>query len=230
MVKKKDVTEERLETVESALSKTEHFIEENQKTITYVVGGLILIVLLFFAYQRYIMMPKEDKAQKAMYQAEAYFGQDSLDLALNGDGGNYGFLDIIEEYGSTEAGNLARYYAGVCYLHKREFEKAIDYLEDFSSDDEYISCMALGAIGDAYIELGNFDKGIKYYLKAAHHRENEMTTPAFLTKAGWAYEISGDYRKALEVYQEIQRNYFKTREARDIDKYIARMKAKLSEL
>jgi tetratricopeptide (TPR) repeat protein len=230
MAKKKDTTEGRIEAVESALSKTEQFIESNQKIITYVIGGLIVIVLLFFGYRKFVHLPKEKSAQEAMYKAENYFERDSLDLALMGDGESYGFLDIIEDYGSTNAGNLARYYAGICYLEKGEFESAIDYLKDFSSTDMIVSGMALGAIGDAYMELGEIDKATSYYIRAAENNENEMVTPTFLMKAGWAYEINKEYQDALKVYEKIKQDYPRSREARDIDKYIARAKAEVGEI
>jgi tetratricopeptide (TPR) repeat protein len=230
MAKKKDVSEERMEAVESALSRTEQFIESNQKIITYVVGGVIVIILLFFGYQKYILKPKEKTAQTAMFKAEYYFEKDSTDLALFGDGESIGFLDIIDDYGSTKAGNLAKYYAGVCYLSKGEYEEAIKYLKKFSGDDIIVAGMALGAIGDAYMQLGENEKAVSYYIDAANNEPNEFTTPAFLLKAGWAYESMGEWNKALKAYEKMKKDFPKARESRDADKYIARAKAELGEI
>lgn len=230
MVKKKDTTEERIVAVEEALSKTEQFIENNQKYITYVVGAIILITLLFFGYRKYISQPKEIEAQKAIYNAEIFFGMDSLDLALDGSGEAMGFLEIIDNYGSTKSGNLARYYAGICYLNKSEYNEAIDYLKKFDSDDIIVSGMALGAIGDAYMQLGEINDAISYYLKAAKKNPNDFNSPTFLLKAGWAYEINKEYAKALNIYEQIKKEYPKSREARDMEKYIARTKVELGEL
>lgn len=230
MAKKKDTTEDRMEAVESALSRTEQFIEKNQRMITYVVGGLIVITLLVFGYNKFIMQPKEKAAQEAMYMAEVYFEQDSLELALYGAGESEGFLGVIDDYSSTSAGNLARYYAGVCYMGLGEFEEAIPLLKKFRGDDLILPGMALGAIGDSYMELNDIDNAISYYLDASDKNANEFSSPPFLLKAGWAYEIKGDYAKALNMYEKIKTEYPKTREARDIDKYIARAKAQLGEL
>ncbi|MBN2175092.1 MAG: tetratricopeptide repeat protein [Bacteroidales bacterium] len=231
MAKKKDSTEERIVAVEEALSKSEQFIERNQKILTYVVGGIIVVILLFFGYRKFIMLPKEKKAEKAIYKAQSYFDKDSLDLALLGDAeGNPGFLEVIDDYGSTKTGNLAKYYAGVCYMEKGEYEEGIRYLKKFSSDDVYASAMALGAIGDGYVQLGESQKAVGYYLDAAKTQANEMTSPAFLLKAGWVYETMDKWNDALEVYEKMKTDYPKARETRDIDKYIARAKAKLGEL
>ncbi|MCF8368730.1 MAG: tetratricopeptide repeat protein [Bacteroidales bacterium] len=230
MAKKKDTAEERIVAVEEALSKTEQFIENNQKVITWVVGALIVVVLIFFGYRKFIQLPKENAAQMAIFPAQNYFEQDSIDLALFGDGENYGFVDVADEYSSTDAGNLAKYYAGICYLQKNEYETAIDYLKKFSSSDLLLPSMALGAIGDAYMQLGEINKAIDYYLDAASKNANDFTGPTFLVKAGWAYEINQDYKDAIEVYTKIKKEYPTSREAREIEKYIDRAKAHTGEL
>jgi tetratricopeptide (TPR) repeat protein len=230
MAKKKDITEDRIEAVESALSRSEQFIENNQKIITYVIGALIVIVLLFFGYRKYIANPKEKAANEAMFQAELYFEQDSLNIALMGDGESFGFLDIIDDYGSTKAGNLAKYYSGIIYLKKGEYDNAISYLKKFSSDDILVSAMALGAIGDAYMQLGEIEKAVSYYNDAAAKNANELTSPAFLMKAGWAYELLNNNEKALKTYEKIKVDFPTAREAREIDKYVSRVKAKLGQL
>jgi tetratricopeptide (TPR) repeat protein len=230
MVHKKDTTEERIEAVESALSRTEQFIESNQKILTYIIGGIIIVILLFFGFKKFISAPQEKKAQTAMFKAEYYFEKDSLELALDGDGESNGFLDIIDDYGSTKSGNLAKYYAGICYLNKGEYQKAIDYLKKFSGDDIIVSGMAFGAMGDAYMSLNNTTKAIDYYLKAADHNPNDFISPVYLLKAGWAYEVMGNWKEARSVYERIKKEFPQARETRDIDKYIARAKANLNEL
>lgn len=230
MAKKKDVTEDRIEAVESALSKSEQFIESNQKIITYVIGALIVVVLLFFGYKKYVANPKEKVANEAISQAELYFEQDSLDLALMGDGESFGFLDIIDDYGSTKAGNLAKYYAGIVYLNKGEYDNAIEYLKKFKGDDILVSAMALGAIGDAYMQKDDISKAVGYYNQAAAKNSNEVTSPAFLMKAGWAYELLDKNNDALKAYEKIKVDYPKAREAREVEKYISRVKAKLGEI
>jgi tetratricopeptide (TPR) repeat protein len=230
MVKKKDTTEERIEAVESALSKTEQFIESNQKILTYIIGGIIIVILLFFGFKKFISAPREKAAQAAIFKAEYYFEKDSLDLALNGDGESNGFLDIIDDYGLTKSGNLAKYYAGVCYLNKGEYQKAIDYLKKFDGDDIIVGGMALGALGDAYMSLNNTSKAVDYYLDAAEHNPNDFVSPVYMLKAGWGYETIGKWKEAKEIYERIKKEFPQAREARDIDKYIARAKANLNEL
>ncbi|NPD48045.1 MULTISPECIES: tol-pal system YbgF family protein [unclassified Lentimicrobium] len=222
----KDLTEERFEAVEEALTRSEQIIEKHQKTILTVIGIIVVIVVAYFGFDKYYLQPLEEDAQIEIASAETYFAQDSLNLALNGDGAHLGFLDIISDYGMTKSANLSHYYAGVCYLKLGQYEDAITYLKGFSANDQVVAPMAMGAIGDAYMELGDTDKAINYYLDAANQKINEFTSPVFLQKAALAYESKGDFAKALGLHERIKQEFSKTTEGRQADKYIAYLKGK----
>lgn len=149
---------------------------------------------------------------------------DSLYLALNGDGNYLGFLDIANDYRFTHAGNTARYSAGICYLHLGQFDEAIEMLGKYKKRDKIIGSLAIGATGDAYVELGQVEKGISKYLEAAAYAGNSFNTPLFLMKAGELYELDGDYAKALKLYERIQDEYPESTEGSSVEKYIARAK------
>jgi tetratricopeptide (TPR) repeat protein len=222
--KKKEDAPELVEGVENALSRTEQYIEENQKSLTIIVAAIIIIVGGYLGYKRFIVTPKEAEAQSQMFMAEKYFEMDSLNLALNGDGNYLGFLDIINDYGITKSANLANYYAGISYLHLGQYQEAIDYLKDFDANDEMIGPIAYGAIGDAYVELGDLQQAVTFYEKAANKGDNEFVTPIYLMKAGEVYENLEKYEKALQAYQRIEQDYKQTSEGRQIEKYITRVK------
>lgn len=224
MAKKTDKQQEGIVKVEEALSKTEHFIEQNQNLLLISIGAIVLVILIFFGFKRLYLQPREEEAQKQMFMAEKYFGADSLDLALNGDGMYPGFLQIIDDYSMTKSANLSHYYAGIIYLKKGDLNNAIDYLKDFKGRDQIVNAMAKGAIGDAYMELNNPGDALDYYLAAAEVNDNEFTAPMFYQKAGWACEKLGKFSQALEIYEKIKTDFPKSNEAREIDKYIARAK------
>lgn len=224
---KTTLSDERLKNVEGALNRTEQWFENNSKIITIVFLAVVVLVLGVIGYLKYIKAPREEKAQNEMFMAQRYFQMDSMNLALNGDGNFYGFLDIIDNYGSTKAGNLSHYYAGICYLNLGDFESAITQLKKFSGKDEIVTAMAVGATGDAYMELGNQEKAVEYYEKAAKIRSNDFTTPIFMLKTGQCYEMMGNNEKALKSYEALKKEYPSSQEARDIEKYIGRVKEKI---
>jgi tetratricopeptide (TPR) repeat protein len=222
MSKKENAQHDNLEGVEIALTRTEQFIEDNQKIITYSATGILVVVALFLAIQKFYIKPQSIEGAKAMFVAEQYFQRDSFNLALNGDGNYLGFNDIISDYKFTKSANLAHYYAGISYLHLGEYDEAISHLKKFSSDDKIVGSLALGAIGDAYVELGEVDKGASYYEKAASRSKNDLTAPVYLTKAAQAYEEDGKYTKALELYNQVKNDFPKSQEARQVDKFITK--------
>ncbi|MDP1622081.1 MAG: tetratricopeptide repeat protein [Bacteroidales bacterium] len=218
--KKINKTEERIVAVEEAFSKTEQFIEKYQQIILIVVGVIIVIVLGFFGFKRFYIAPKGKDAQSQMFMAEKYFEQDSLKKALNGDGQYLGFLAIIDEFGMTKSANLAHYYAGICYLKLGQFDQALEQLNKFSSNDHMVGPMAKGAMGDAHMELNQAEKAAGLYMAAAEMSKNEFTSPLFLMKSAMAFEELGNYEKALSIYKRIKKDFPRSAEGREIDKYI----------
>ena len=210
--------------VEEAFSKTEQYIEENKNNLIIIVTAIVLIVGGYFAWKYLYVAAQETEAQNEIFMAINYLEKDSLDKAINGDGAHKGFKDVAEEYSVTSSGNLAHYYLGISYLKKGEYENAIEALEEFDGDDQIIGPIAMGAIGDAHMELGHIDDAISFYLKAAKKCKNNFTTPIYLKKAALAYEEKKDYAEAIKVYEKIKEDYKNTMEGRDMDKYMARAK------
>ena len=214
-----------IDEVNEALSRTEQLIEQYQKPILLTVLIAVIVVSGILSLRHFYFVPKEAKAQAELFKGEFYFQADSFQVALNGNGGDYmGFEAIIDENGSTKAGNLAKAYAGISYMRMGEYEKAIKYLKEFSASDLLVSPAVIGAVGDCYVELGKVKEGISYFEKAAARGENELISPIYLKKAGIAYESLGDYASALKVYQQVKDNYATSMEAADIEKYIERVK------
>lgn len=214
--------EERLENVESALSKTEVWIEEHQKLIYGVIAAVIIIAGIIWGMKA-LNEKKDRNASNEIFTAQKYFEKEMYDAALVGDGNYLGFTEVYDSYKSTKTGKLAAYYAGICNMKLGKYEEAIDYLKKYTSKDEILAPMALGATGDCYMELDNLKEAVAYYEKAANKSKNDFTGPMFLTKAGMTYEILGDYANALKCYKALKADYPLSNEAYEINKNIARI-------
>ena len=228
-------TAEVFNTLDEGASKTEEWVAANQKYIFGFVGAVALIVLAYLGYQKFIQEPKEQEAANEMFQAQKYFDnavngnstlKDSLyTLALKGGEGKYGFIDIIDNYGGTKAANLAQYYAGFAYLNMNKYQEAIDYLDKFKSDDEMLEPLALGGIGDAFVQLNQMEEGLSYYEKAANARNNEFTTPKFLLKAAITAISLNKADVAIKHLERIKEEYSKSPEANQVDVHLGRAQA-----
>ena len=222
--KEKDTNKE-LE-VEEIVSRSEQFIENNSKKIMLGILALAVIVGAFFGYRHGYLIPLQKKASVALFKGEQYFAKDSFQLALNGNGADYeGFEAIIDQYGNTKPGNLAKAYAGICYAKLGQYDQALENLKSFDASDDMISPAIIGLIGDCYVNMDNAKEGVTYFEKAANAADNEVISPIYLKKAGIAYESMQQYNDAVKVYTQIKEKYFNSMEAADIDKYIARATA-----
>jgi len=222
-----------LNTLEETASKSEQWIEKNSKALFYALIAIVVLFLAFLSYTKYIVDPNETEASNELAFPRKYFneaatagaGIDSLlTLGLEGADGKYGFLDIATSFSGTAAGNLANYYAGVSYLKMKEYDKAIDYLSKFDSDDEILGPVSLGAIGDAFADINQPEEALSYYEEAANKKNNDFTTPLFLFKAGQIAIELKKFDKAEDLFTKIKKNYAKSDQGRDIEKYIAAAK------
>ncbi len=215
MAKKEESKEllENPEVIKGKLEGIEHWIEDNPKIVFGVLGALVLVVAGYFGYH-YWESSQDDIAQKEMFQAIRYFESDSLQLALKGDGNNLGLLQIIDDYGATPGGKLANFYVGVIYMKQGKFKTRYPLPGGLQRNDLLVEARALSLIGDAYMELKEFDNAVDYYIKAANYHPNKFFSPGYLMKAGLAYEKLNKPEKALEVYQKIIDQYWDSNEFR----------------
>jgi tetratricopeptide (TPR) repeat protein len=211
---------------QDAVHSVAGFWEKYKTIIIGVSATIILVAGGWIVYKRMFQEPKEERASEAISKAQEYFAMDSLNLALNGDGQNKGFLYILKNYDGTKSGNLAHFYAGVCYLRLGDYKKAVDNLKDFDSDSKQIQMIAYGRLADAYSEIGKKEDAADYYKRAGRHfQEDEFNSSEFLFRAGYLLESLGKNKEAVEIYKEIKDKFPRTEKGFAIDKYIYRLSA-----
>ncbi len=218
---KKDLLENS-EVLADKVELAENWIEQNPKIVFGFVGVIVLIIGGYFGY-KYWAGNQDDQAQREMFQAVRYFEADSLNLAMNGDGNNLGFKQIIEDYSMTQAGNLANFYAGAICLKQAKFQLAVFYFEDFKSSDQLVQARAYSLAGDALMEQKKYEEAAEYYAKAANYKPNKEFTPTYLMKAALAFEKSNQNDKAIQTYQRVIDEYWESGEFQNARKYKARL-------
>jgi tetratricopeptide (TPR) repeat protein len=195
--------------------------QQNLKKILIVIGAIIAIIAGYFGYKELIQKPNGEKASVALFRAERWFEIDSFNLVINGDGQNEGALAVAQKYGSTAAGNSAYYLLGMSYLKTGDFENAVTYLSKFKGAGTPFEFLAYGNLGDAYMELGQTDKGIEAYKKAANQKGENLITPLYLYRAGLASKIAGNNEEAIKCFKRIKEEFPTSLQAREIEKSLA---------
>ncbi len=213
------------------LAKAQGFWQQYQKMIIGAAAVVVIGIAGWFGYNEYIVKPKEEKASEALFKAEEYFRMDSSNLALNGDGQTRGALYVIKNFSGTKAANLAHFYAGVSYLKLGDFNNAVKYLKDFSTDAKQIQLLAFGALGDAYAEQNKTDDAISYYKKAGSTFDKDDNNSAeYLFRAALLLETKGKNEEALALYKEIKEKFPKTDKGFQADRYIYRLSIEKNDL
>lgn len=214
---------------EENVSKWEEFLKKNKKLLLYILIGIIAVIAAILLYHNFVAKPRAEKAATALGACQELFMQQDFDKALKGDGAAViGFIRVAEDYSSTPSGNLANYYAGLCYSQLGKWQEAVNYLEKFDpQDDQIVSPMSQMVLGDAYANVKQFDNAVDAYKKAAKLADkadtrgiNTSVSPLALRKAGIILNEQNKKDEALKLFQEIKEKYVASPIAFDIDKYI----------
>lgn len=231
--KGESTTQEVFDSLDETASKSEKWLEKNAKLVYTVLGVFLVAMLAFLAYTKFVSEPKEIKAANYLAYSKSLFNEaetaqkskDSLyTVALNGADNKYGLIEVANKFSGTKAGNLANYMAGIAYYKTTEYDKAISYLDKFSSDDAILSPMAKGTIGDIFLDMDDKTNALDYYKKAIAIHENSFSTPLYLFKAANTALELNQFGEALQMFEKIKNNYPKSDEAKEIDMYINRAK------
>lgn len=206
--------------------KSGSFVQENQKSLLFIAGAIVLLVVGYIAYLKLYLAPRETTAANQFYVAQDAWAKKDWDKAIKGDAGYPGLEKIVSEYSNTKVANLAYFYLGVAYLNKGEYGKAADNFNNYRGDDVMIAAEALGGAGDAYVEMKDYEKAETYFKKAIDKASNGFLSPLYLKKLGLVYEARNDFKSAADTYKKIKTDYPQSTEAQNIDEYIGRAEAK----
>jgi predicted negative regulator of RcsB-dependent stress response len=210
---------------EQVLERAKDFWTKYGKTASIVAAAIIILGGGYLAYKYMVVQPKETKAEEAIWKAQDYFAQDSLDKALKGDGQFPGFEKIASQYKGTDAGELANYYVGAIALKQGDNNKAIKYLKAFSTDAHAVQARAYKLLGDAYANAGKNSDALSSYKKAAGEFEKDKNSSSdyLMTAAYFADKVMNDKKEAEKLYREIKTKYPESGASNEADKYLAQM-------
>lgn len=205
------------------LTSTESFFDKNKKVLMYAGIGVVVLILGYIGYQKFVAEPHYEESQDAYWNAFYDFENgDTTKSFITGNENYMGFEEISSEYAGTPGGNIANYAMGVTAMDEGKYEEAIAYFEEVEFDDVMLGTLTIGLIGDCYVELGQYEEAVAKFEEAAEREPNEYTSPMFLKKAGLVYQELNQNDKAVIAYQKIKDEWSTSAEGADIDKYIIR--------
>lgn len=199
--------------------------EDNQQLVYGLGVGLLALVLAVPGYM-YYHQQQEQQANQMLGQILPTYEQGNFDQALNGTAQQAGLLTIADEYGGTDAGNLAAFYAGSALYQQEQYDRALEYYQQFDKSNDFIGASAYAAEASIYESRGELEQAAQRYEQAASQYQNKLTAPRYLLEAGQAYEDAGNYAEAERVYQKVKDDYPDSNQASEVERYLARVQAR----
>ena len=201
------------------------YYHENRKLIYGILAGIVVIALAIVGYVYYLNQQSE-RANQLLGEIVGMYEQGSYQEALDGADGRTGLLEIADEYGNTDAGNLAHFYAADALYRLGEYDRALEHFEEFDASEDFIGASAIAGQAAVYENREDFVRAADLYRRAALHFENELSSPQYLLDAGRAYEQADRFADAQRMYEQIRDDYSESNLAANIDVYIARAAAR----
>jgi len=195
-----------------------------------VIGGALLLVLLIggtISYNLYISS-QEQQAQRLLGTAEQYFMEGDYQSALNGADASVGFINIINNYGGTDAANLATYYAAVSEYKLGNSQEALNYIEDYDYPYGIVGVGPIAFHASILQDLEKHELAAEKYVQAAEWVENEVTTPKYYYQAADAYHDAGEYQKAKELVSTVVEEYPQANASGKAERLLGLLETKLA--
>lgn len=169
--------------LETVYKTSEHFRKYQRRYVRFGLGGLVIIILLVVVIRN--QQYKGELAEAALGKALVEFDQGDIDNAV------LQLEMILDDFGSTRSGNLARYFLGRYYFHSGDYATAKTYLQEFTEGtaQELVLGSAYHMLASIYAQEGDwaaarraFDKAIKNAVSPAESQEYELAKAVFLLK------------------------------------------------
>jgi len=199
---------------------------DDHRQLVYGLGIGVLALILAIPGYVYYQQRQTKQANEKLGKILPVYEQRNYEQALNGAGQRAGLLTISDNYSSTAPGNLATFYAANAFYEQGEYDKALQYFQQFEKGNDFIGASAFAAEAAIYENRGEMQKAAEHYEQAAAQYDNKLTAPRYLIEAGQAYEEADNPAAAERVYQQVKEAYPDSDHAETVERYLARVKAR----
>jgi len=222
-ISKRELKEDALIT---SMAKLTTFYEENKRNIGMIVGAVVVVVVGLLIYTKN-KTENNEKATAELGKVYPYYDSNQFQTAIDGatERGIVGLKSIVENYGNTKAGNLARFYLANAYLQLNKYDEALRQFEDFDPPEQLLTISRFTGIAACYEAKGEYAKAAENYEKAALAYPKDVDAAANLSHAADNYALAGNKDRALELYKKLKKEYPTTQYGREADRSIARLSA-----
>lgn len=178
----------------------------NRRILTGGAIGVLLIIAGILGYN-YIQGERDAQAQEFLGAILLEYEKGDYRISLDGIGENIGLLKIVERYGSTAAGNTARFYAGNAFFALKEYDQALEQFEQFRAGRDFLGASATAGRAAIHELHEEYSLAGDLFRRAADMDANAVRGPYYLRKSAHAYISSREIDLALDVIRQAKENY-----------------------
>ncbi|MGA9117622.1 MAG: tetratricopeptide repeat protein [Bacteroidota bacterium] len=198
------------------------FYERHRRTIQYGVlaaAGLIILAVVL-ANNR---SSGNEKAMTALGKVYPLYDAGQFQQAVDGvpERNIQGLASIVDNYGSTPSGELARFYLAGCYFQLGRYDEALEHFEDCSPEGDFLEASRLAGMGACREARGEHAEAASLFEKASGLDRKAAAAPENLFHAARNLGLAGEKERAIELYTRLKKEYPASVYAREVDRAIA---------
>jgi TolA-binding protein len=222
-ISKKEIKEDKLVTT---YFEATTWYETNKKIVNGVLVGVVILAVVVVAYMNNVNS-NNVKANTELGKVLPYYDQGKYDLAISGNlqENIRGLQSIAEDYGSTKAGELAKFYLANSYFAQGDYEKALKYFLNVNVSDDMLTASALSGAASCYEAKNDCEKAASMFEKAAFKSVKDVNAAENMFHAARNYLTAGKKEKASELFKKVKKEFPTSILAREIDRWIAQASA-----
>jgi len=217
---KKEIKEDKLVT---AYYKFIGYFSQNQKPLLIAAGVFVVLVAAIFLYKSH-QKANDEKAAYEMSKVMSLYDSGSYLDAIQGKGAKIiGLKKIVDEYGSTKNGEIAKIYLANSYFYLGKTDEALKVYKDYGGSNEIFEASALAGQAGCLEAIDQNEQAADLYKKASAVSDANSLNSEYLLKAGIDYMKIGKKADAKELFEKIRKDYNTTAAFREVDRYYSQL-------
>lgn len=197
---KKELQEDQLVV---AYAKSLNYINTYKLQILSILGAIVVIIVGLFLYTNY-MTSNNEQANSHLAKVLPIYESSNFQLAIDGIKGNsLGLKEIVDQYGSTETGQLAKIYLANSLYSIGKYDEALEIYKAFSGNNELLKAASLAGQAACLETKNDYDNAASLYEKAASVYTHNPLNGEYFVKSGKNYALANKTEEAKVLFEKV---------------------------
>ncbi len=200
--------------------KSLEYYEANKNKVYMIATGIVIVIALIFFYFNHKTKSNET-AGIELSKINMIYTSGLYQQAIYGDslGMSRGLQYIVDNYGSSENGELAKIMLANCYYSLRDFDNAEKYYKDYSGSNDIYKAASYAGLASIFEAKNDFSNAAENYLKASKHSKLVTNNDEYMFYAIKNYSLANDNENLRKTIKEFKKEYPKSKYLAQLNRY-----------